>query len=153
MLSEYKRTFQDSTERPGEADTCGYCGKEFTRSGYSSASITPGVGIAIRHATEQDWKERLQHVQYLHKFGQCSSAKKFYRADHFRQHLRYSHAGMNWRRVNVLEAACRIDEVTTRKRRWAAQIGGLSKQSQRSLVWELDDGDGRQKAVTQRHAQ
>ncbi|GKU08915.1 unnamed protein product, partial [Fusarium langsethiae] len=32
-LSGYDRAFHDCTNRPGEADTCGYCGDKFTRSG------------------------------------------------------------------------------------------------------------------------
>ncbi|KAH7303583.1 hypothetical protein B0I35DRAFT_329365, partial [Stachybotrys elegans] len=94
------RAFHDSTTRPGEADTCGYCGDDFTRSGRG-----PGTdgGAAPRIATDQDWEERIRHLQELHKFGKCNSTKKFYRADHFRQHLKHSHAGTSGKWTNMLE--------------------------------------------------
>ncbi|KAF9767927.1 hypothetical protein IL306_014841, partial [Fusarium sp. DS 682] len=53
-LSGYDKAFHESTNRPGEADTCGYCGDEFPRSGSG-----PGTGALSgdnppRHATDQD---------------------------------------------------------------------------------------------------
>ncbi|KAI1411185.1 hypothetical protein F5Y13DRAFT_63930 [Hypoxylon sp. FL1857] len=101
LLSRYDRAFHESTNRPGEADTCGYCGEEFERRG--------GVQRP-RQATEQDWDERLRHLQEVHKFRECNSSKKFYRADHFRQHLKHSHAGTSGKWTNMLENACMLDE-------------------------------------------
>ncbi|XXG97263.1 hypothetical protein Hte_003559 [Hypoxylon texense] len=101
LLSRYDRAFHESTNRPGEADTCGYCGEEFERRG--------GVGRP-RQATEQDWDERLRHLQEVHKFRECNSSKKFYRADHFRQHLKHSHAGTSGKWTNMLENACMLEE-------------------------------------------
>ncbi|KAI0853947.1 hypothetical protein F5Y00DRAFT_63160 [Daldinia vernicosa] len=101
LLSRYDRAFHESTNRPGEADTCGYCGEEFERHG--------GVGRP-RQPTEQDWDERLKHLQEVHKFRECNSSKKFYRADHFRQHLKHSHAGTSGKWTNMLENACMLDE-------------------------------------------
>lgn len=101
LISGYDRAFHDSTNRPGEADTCGYCGEEFARSG--------GLGRA-RHPTEHDWDERLRHLQEVHKFRECNSSKKFYRADHFRQHLKHSHAGTSGKWTNMLENACMLEE-------------------------------------------
>ncbi|KAK4073358.1 hypothetical protein Purlil1_13028 [Purpureocillium lilacinum] len=69
-ISEYKRTFHDSKTRPGEYDACGYCGKEFPRSGCSPGSMAHTVDMALRHATEHDWEERFQHVNSLHNFRQ-----------------------------------------------------------------------------------
>ncbi|KAI1873748.1 uncharacterized protein JN550_003017 [Neoarthrinium moseri] len=100
-VAGYDKAFHDSSNRPGEADACGYCGEEFLRSG--------GAGRA-RHATEQDWDDRLRHLQEVHKFRECNSSKKFYRADHFRQHLKHSHAGTSGKWTNMLETACMIEE-------------------------------------------
>ncbi|PWI69050.1 hypothetical protein PCL_01435 [Purpureocillium lilacinum] len=107
-LSGYDRAFHDSTSRPGEIDTCGYCGEEFPRTGCAMGS---GIGgHPPRHATEQDWEERIRHLQDVHKFRECNSAKKFYRADHFRQHLKHSHAGTSGKWTNMLENACMVEE-------------------------------------------
>ncbi|KAI1442485.1 hypothetical protein F5Y02DRAFT_261092 [Annulohypoxylon stygium] len=101
LLSRYDRAFHESTNRPGEADICGYCGEEFERRG--------GVGRP-RQPSDQDWEERLRHLQEVHKFRECNSSKKFYRADHFRQHLKHSHAGTSGKWTNMLENACMLDE-------------------------------------------
>ncbi|KAK0611856.1 hypothetical protein B0T14DRAFT_540816 [Immersiella caudata] len=100
-LTGYERAFHDSTTKPGEADTCGYCGDEFPRSGRNPAG--PFI-------TEQDWEERIRHLQDVHKFRECNSSKKFYRADHFRQHLKHSHAGTSGKWTNMLENACMMEE-------------------------------------------
>ena len=74
-----------------DIDTCGYCGKEF-------------------RDFPRDWNGRIEHLINVHKFGECNRTKKFYRADHFRQHLRHSHAGTRGKWTNVLENACIKDE-------------------------------------------
>ncbi|KAH7312737.1 hypothetical protein B0I35DRAFT_356707 [Stachybotrys elegans] len=107
------RAFHDSTTRPGEADTCGYCGDDFTRSGRGPGTGALSGGLAPRIATDQDWEERIRHLQEVHKFGECNSAKKFYRADHFRQHLKHSHAGTSGKWTNMLENACMLEEDPT----------------------------------------
>jgi hypothetical protein len=53
---------------------------------------------------------RIGHLQEMHKFGECNHAKKFFRADHFRQHLKHSHAGTSGKWSNMLENACMKDE-------------------------------------------
>ncbi|KAH9907840.1 hypothetical protein F4778DRAFT_450038 [Xylariomycetidae sp. FL2044] len=103
LLAGIHRAFHDSTNRPGEADTCGYCGEEFARSGTGGQPRT-------RHTTEQDWDERHRHLQEVHKFRECNSSKKFYRADHFRQHLKHSHAGTSGKWTNLLENSCMMEE-------------------------------------------
>ena len=103
VLSGYDRAFHESTSRPGEADTCGYCGEEFLRSGHGGRSMS-------KHVTPQDWEERARHLQDVHKFRECNSSKKFYRADHFRQHLKHSHAGTSGKWTNMLENACMLEE-------------------------------------------
>ncbi|ROW00653.1 hypothetical protein VSDG_03203 [Cytospora chrysosperma] len=98
---------------------CAYCGNrfknkneaerhqnslhEFARSGLAPAGH-------VRHVTEQDWDERVRHLQDHHKFRECNSSKKFYRADHFRQHLKHSHAGTSGKWTNMLENACMMEE-------------------------------------------
>ncbi|KAJ5845446.1 hypothetical protein N7534_009115 [Penicillium rubens] len=69
-------------------DMCGYCGKDFP------------------NYPQVDWDGRFEHLTSVHKFGECNNAKKFYRADHFRQHLQYSHAGTSGEWTNILESAC-----------------------------------------------
>ncbi|KAI1174560.1 hypothetical protein F4777DRAFT_589137 [Nemania sp. FL0916] len=101
LMSGLDRAFHESTIRPGEADTCGYCGEEFGRTGGAARP---------RQATERDWDQRLKHLQEVHKFRECNSSKKFYRADHFRQHLKHSHAGTSGKWTNMLENACMLDE-------------------------------------------
>ncbi|KAI9811930.1 MAG: hypothetical protein M1826_003002 [Phylliscum demangeonii] len=72
-------------------DVCGYCGVEFAR--------------------PADWRARVDHLVNGHKFRECNQAKKFFRADHFRQHLKHSHAGTSGKWTNLLEAACmRVEE-------------------------------------------
>ncbi|KAL9098048.1 MAG: hypothetical protein Q9163_006213 [Psora crenata] len=73
-------------------DVCGYCGEEFTN------EPTP------------NWTERQQHLTTQHKFGECNQTKKFFRADHFRQHLKHSHGGKSGKHTNSLEQACIRDE-------------------------------------------
>lgn len=115
-LSSYDRAFHESTFRPGEADICGYCGEEFMRSGFSlgKATAAPGGVVVrtgdVRHATEQDWDDRIRHLQDVHKFRECNASKKFFRADHFRQHLKHSHAGTSGKWTNMLESACMLEE-------------------------------------------
>jgi hypothetical protein len=81
-ISGYKAAFRHRAS----GDTCGYCGKEFSN---------------FHH----DWNARIEHLTDVHKFGQCNQTKKFFRADHFRQHLKYSHAGTSGKWTNVLENA------------------------------------------------
>ena len=71
-------------------DTCGYCGMEFPN--------------------PANWDARIEHLNHVHKFGECNQGKKFFRADHFRQHLKHSHAGTSGRWTNMLESACMREE-------------------------------------------
>ncbi|KAJ6164169.1 hypothetical protein N7470_002841 [Penicillium chermesinum] len=56
------------------------------------------------------WDRRFEHLTTVHKFGECNNAKKFFRADHFRQHLKHSHAGTSGKWTNILENACMKEE-------------------------------------------
>ncbi|XDG08299.1 hypothetical protein ABKA04_007914 [Annulohypoxylon sp. FPYF3050] len=100
LLVRYTDIFQESMNQPGIADTCGYCGEDFLRS---------GAGMAGMQATEKDWEERLSHAIEVHRFRECNASKKFYRADHFRQHLKHSHASTSGRWTNALESVCMTD--------------------------------------------
>ncbi|KAF2864140.1 hypothetical protein K470DRAFT_200185, partial [Piedraia hortae CBS 480.64] len=71
-------------------DLCGFCGKEFP--------LPP------------QWDVRTEHLNRKHKFKECNLGKKFFRADHFRQHLKHSHAGVNGKWTSVLENACVREE-------------------------------------------
>jgi hypothetical protein len=62
----------------------------------------------------------------VHKFGECNNAKKFYRADHFRQHLKHSHAGTSGKWTNILENACMKDEPQAESR-----LGSIGEQGGR----------------------
>ncbi|EXF77932.1 hypothetical protein CFIO01_12449 [Colletotrichum fioriniae PJ7] len=103
-LNGYDQAFHDSTNRPGEADSCGFCGEEFLKEGRGSGDH------ASHHGTGQDWDERFYHLREVHKFRECNSSKKFFRADHFRQHLKHSHAGTSGTWTNALENACILIE-------------------------------------------
>jgi hypothetical protein len=100
-LTGYERAFHDSAARPNEADVCGYCGDEFPRTGQNQG------GVCV---SDQNWEDRIRHLQDVHKFRECNSSKKFYRADHFRQHLKHSHAGTSGKWTNMLENACMMEE-------------------------------------------
>jgi hypothetical protein len=84
---------------------CGYCGEEFPN--------------------PADWAIRSEHLNHVHKFGECNQAKKFFRADHFRQHLKHSHAGTSGKWTNMLENACMRDEPPPQERS-IASLSGLS---------------------------
>jgi hypothetical protein len=75
-------------------DACGYCGEEFP-------------------SFPHDWEARIEHLTNVHKFGGCNQTKKFFRADHFRQHLKHSHASTSGKWTNVLENTCMKDEPPT----------------------------------------
>ncbi|KAL2073207.1 hypothetical protein VTL71DRAFT_10531 [Oculimacula yallundae] len=132
VLSGPAAAFHNSQSRPNEADTCGYCGEDFPRSGKASPSMLsqnlgselhPTTSFAI--ATDQDWEARVAHLQEMHKFGECNQAKKFFRADHFRQHLKHSHAGTSGKWTNMLENACMQDEPLPEPRRGPGHPAGV----------------------------
>ncbi|KAF2480047.1 hypothetical protein BDY17DRAFT_231479, partial [Neohortaea acidophila] len=77
-------------------DACGYCGQEFSN--------------------PPRWDIRAEHLNHVHKFGECNQSKKFFRADHFRQHLKHSHRGTGGKWTNILESACMMDEPMPDKR-------------------------------------
>lgn len=64
------------------------------------------------YATNEDWAERLVHLQDVHKFGKCDKEKKFFRADHFRQHITHAHDGITGNWMAFLERACYAEMLT-----------------------------------------
>jgi hypothetical protein len=95
-MSHYEKAFECTTE----ADTCTYCGEEFGRSGLSDGAPV---------ASGEDWEKRVRHLDDVHKIGECNR-KIFHRADHFRQHLKHSHAGKTGKWTNVLENTCKREK-------------------------------------------
>jgi hypothetical protein len=95
-LAGVRAAFHPSPSHSVAADVCGYCGEEF--------------------ANPADWDARSEHLNHVHKIGECNQAKKFFRADHFRQHLKHSHAGTSGKWTNTLENACMKDEPPPKER-------------------------------------
>ncbi|KAL8970683.1 MAG: hypothetical protein Q9183_001402 [Haloplaca sp. 2 TL-2023] len=105
LSGEFQRVFHPSTTTSQHAsqpptpsdmvaavDICGYCGQEFA------------------NEPQPDWNDRVSHLTSVHKFGECNQSKKFFRADHFRQHLKHSHAGTSGKWTNMLEQECMKEE-------------------------------------------
>jgi hypothetical protein len=86
-LANIHAVFHPTSTHPGALDLCGYCGNEF--------------------ANPPDWHARSKHLYKVHRFGECQQTKKFFRADHFRQHLKSSHAGISGKWMKILEVACK----------------------------------------------
>lgn len=106
-LAGVQAAFHPSSVHPASADVCGYCGNEFPN--------------------PANWDVRSDHLNHVHKFGECNQAKKFFRADHFRQHLKHSHAGTSGKWTNMLENACMKDEPPPKER--MGSVGSLSGSS------------------------
>jgi hypothetical protein len=96
-ISGHEAAFHPSTSPESQTpnrpsgDVCGYCGKEFSN-------------------FPRDLNARIEHLTIVHKFGECNQTKKFFRADHFQQHLKHSHAGTIGKWTNMLKNACIKDE-------------------------------------------
>jgi len=95
-------------------DVCGYCGDEFSN--------------------PPQWDLRAEHLNHVHKFGECNQAKKFFRADHFRQHLKHSHAGTSGKWTNMLENACMQDEPQPERRASPVAIAAPGSQAPPALM-------------------
>ncbi|KAF1960204.1 hypothetical protein CC80DRAFT_288424 [Byssothecium circinans] len=106
-LAGVHAAFHPSPTHSGVADVCGYCGEEFP--------------------LPANWDARTEHLNHVHKFGECNQAKKFFRADHFRQHLKHSHAGTSGKWTNMLENACMKDEPPPKER--VGSIGSVAGSS------------------------
>ncbi|ORX98533.1 hypothetical protein BCR34DRAFT_628380 [Clohesyomyces aquaticus] len=111
-LAGVRAAFHPSPTHAAAADMCGYCGEEFTN--------------------PANWDVRSEHLNHVHKFGECNQAKKFFRADHFRQHLKHSHAGTSGKWTNMLENACMKDEPPPKDR-----VGSVSSIAGSSAMGSL----------------
>jgi len=125
-LAGVQAAFHPSTAHPATADVCGYCGEEFSN--------------------PANWEARSEHLNHVHKFGECNQAKKFFRADHFRQHLKHSHAGTSGKWTNMLENACMKDEPPPKERVGAVSSlsgsstgGALGSASKPGVIDEVHD--------------
>ncbi|KAL8711632.1 MAG: hypothetical protein Q9220_004042 [cf. Caloplaca sp. 1 TL-2023] len=58
----------------------------------------------------ENLEELRAHESEKQYFGECNQSKKFFRADHFRQHLKHSHAGSSGKWTNMLEGECMKEE-------------------------------------------
>ncbi len=67
-----------------------------------------------RYTTQEDWEERISHLENVHKFGACDQSKIFVCADNFRRHINHSHAGTSGQWTNALENACMRKEEIAR---------------------------------------
>lgn len=97
-IPNYQAVFHPSSSPASQgpngpfADACGFCGADFP------------------NHPAPDWDQRIEHLTTVHKFGECNQAKKFYRADHFRQHLKHTHGGQSGKWTTVLESVCLREE-------------------------------------------
>ncbi|KAL8972998.1 MAG: hypothetical protein Q9197_002527 [Variospora fuerteventurae] len=105
------------------ADICGYCGKEFT------------------NEPQPDWNDRIAHLTNTHKFGECNQSKKFFRADHFRQHLKHSHQGTSGKWTNMLEEECRKEEAV---QEMAPQAPPMQQPTQGPMLQQMQQMQGAQ---------
>ncbi|KAF1983015.1 hypothetical protein K402DRAFT_339266 [Aulographum hederae CBS 113979] len=121
-LAGVPAAFHASAVHPGTADVCGYCGEEF--------------------ANPADWVMRSEHLNHVHKFGECNQAKKFFRADHFRQHLKHSHAGTSGKWTNMLETACMKEEPAPTPLAPHERMGSIGSMSGSSLMSPVGGGGG-----------
>lgn len=73
-------------------------------------------------ASEADWDERIIQPKNEYKFGECNHEKKFFRAEHFQQHLKQSHAGSTGIWAIILTDTCRRDEPLPKPIRKASPV-------------------------------
>jgi len=91
-LNAVQNAYQPLDIQQSAFDVCGYCGEQFP------------------NEPEPDFTQRTEHLIVIHKYGECNQHKKFFRADHFRQHLKHSHGAKSGKWTNILETACVRDE-------------------------------------------
>jgi hypothetical protein len=114
LVSRPEAAFHPSMIGNGGIDICGYCGEKFTN--------------------PPRWEARAENLHHVHNSGECNQAKKFFRADHFRQHLKHSHSGTSGKWTNMLENACMKDEPLPEK---LVTIGGLIRRKESETAQSL----------------
>jgi len=78
--------------------TCGFCGRTFHRKAAAPLMVGERLG------------ELEAHVRTEHKFGMCTSEKKFFRDDNFAQHLKTVHAAVAGEWLKALVESCKSRE-------------------------------------------
>lgn len=101
LLSTFDKVFHDSESQLGQADTCGFCGVDFDRTATTKYA---------RYPSDEDWEKRIAHLREQHKFRECNLSRIFYRAKHFRMHLKHSHAAVFGDWTNKLVKICSYTE-------------------------------------------
>ena len=100
LYENHKAAFHPSTSYHSdrhlaisETDGCGLCGEEFP------------------NEPAPDWDNRLAHLRSVHTIGVCSRPiKKFFKAYHFRLHLKHRHAAKTGKWSRTLETASMQEE-------------------------------------------
>ncbi|KAF2709306.1 hypothetical protein K504DRAFT_476657 [Pleomassaria siparia CBS 279.74] len=118
-LAGVRAAYHASPTHSAAADVCGYCGEEFSN--------------------PANWDARSEHLNHVHKFGECNQAKKFFRADHFRQHLKHSHSGTSGKWTNMLENACMKDEPAPKERMGSIAGSSTPLAPKPSVINEVHD--------------
>ncbi len=79
----------------------------FTEHNDSSLSVCGYCGEFFPKSSDADWTRRRKHLSKIHKWEMCLREKQFYRADHFRQHLKHAHNGVSGWWIATLEGSAR----------------------------------------------
>jgi hypothetical protein len=120
----YRNLFYSLFEIPPLDDTaisvCLYCGNNFTNS-------------------PPDWDQRYRHLVHVHEFGACNQGgTKFFRADDFRQHLKYYHRATIGKWTNLLETACMGNGSALPDAHFAPEVVAPAPQKHRRLVFKKE---------------
>ena len=83
------RSIQDAFFQRQDGLICGYCDTQVAFSKH------PEAALLCR-----------RHLRLAHRFQQCQDEKRFFKVNHFRQHLKQSHGALLGEWNNVLENAC-----------------------------------------------
>lgn len=75
----------------------------------SSVSLCGFCGATFRKSSDTDWTWRKKHCSDIHRWDECDRDKQFYRADHFRQHLKHTHLAVPGWWSDRLERSARRD--------------------------------------------
>jgi hypothetical protein len=97
-MSELQEAAVSRPVTPTLCYTCGFCGRTFHRKAAAPLMVGERLG------------ELEAHVRAEHKFGLCSSDKKFFRYDHFAQHLKTVHAAVAGEWLKALAESCKSRE-------------------------------------------
>ncbi|KAL9092828.1 MAG: hypothetical protein Q9165_004246 [Trypethelium subeluteriae] len=121
------RSIQDAFFQRQESLICGYCETQVAFSKH------PEAALLCR-----------KHLRIAHRFQQCNLEKRFWRIDHFRQHLKHSHGALIGKWTEVLEDACleaipesqkdRVDALRPHIESAASQLGASWRNLRRTTA-------------------